>query len=45
MKKPEWLRERQRNISDAEWTLRLVVPRGEVIRQSTPVAWTTNASL
>jgi hypothetical protein len=43
-KKPEWLREvRQRNISDSEWTLRLVVPRGEVIRQITPVTWAPNA--
>jgi hypothetical protein len=43
-KKPEWLREvKERSISDAEWTLHLVVPRGEVIRQTTPIAWTTNA--
>ncbi len=42
-KKSEWLREvKERNISDAQWTLRLVAPRGEVARQDTPVTWTTN---
>lgn len=43
-KKTEWLRDvKERGISDAEWTLHLAVPRGEVKRITTPVTWTTNA--
>jgi uncharacterized protein DUF4350 len=42
-KKPEWLAQvNERNISDAQWALRLVAPRADVARQSTPVTWTTN---
>jgi len=42
-KKSEWLREvKERGVSDALWTLRLVAPLGEVARQNTPVTWTTN---
>lgn len=42
-KKPEWLGVvNERSISDAQWTLRLVAPRGEVARLSTPITWTTN---
>jgi hypothetical protein len=43
-KKPEWLAQvSQRNIGAAEWTLRLVAPRGEVVREAAKVSWTTNA--
>jgi hypothetical protein len=43
-KKSEWLREvSEQNIADARWTLGLVAPRGEVVRESSQVAWTTNA--
>ncbi len=42
-KKSEWLREvKERGVTDALWTLRLVAPLGEVARQNTPVTWTTN---
>ena len=41
---PGWIREaRERFIGDAQWALRLVAPRGEVVRESGEVKWTTNA--
>lgn len=42
-KKPEWLsRVGSRDISDAEWTLHLVEPRGTVVREDMQMTWTTN---
>ena len=39
-----WLREtRERYAGDAQWALRLVAPRGEVVRERGEVKWTTNA--
>jgi len=39
-----WLRDvRERFTGDAQWALRLVAPRGEVVRETGDVTWTTNA--
>jgi hypothetical protein len=39
-----WLRNaRERFAGDAQWALRLVAPRAEVVRESGDVTWTTNA--
>lgn len=40
---PGWISEvREVSTDDAQWALRLVAPGGEVVRQRTPVVWTTN---
>jgi len=42
--KTGWLREvDERPVLDAQWTLGLVAPRGEVVREEGAVQWTTNA--
>jgi hypothetical protein len=42
--KPTWLRQaRERMPADAQWALRLVAPRAEVVRERGEVKWTTNA--
>jgi hypothetical protein len=42
--KPGWLREAAARLPlDAEWTLGLVAPRGEVVRENSAVQWSTNA--
>ena len=42
--KPTWLRQaRERMPTDAQWALRLVAPRAEVVRERGEVKWTTNA--
>jgi hypothetical protein len=42
-KKPEWLSTvSTRSIGVAEWTLRLVAPRGDVVREDAALTWTTN---
>ena len=39
-----WLREvKERAPADAQWALRLVAPRADVVRESGDVKWTTNA--
>jgi hypothetical protein len=41
--KSGWIRDaRQRFTGDAQWALRLVAPRGEVLRESDDPKWTTN---
>jgi hypothetical protein len=38
-----WLREvKERSTVDAQWALKLVAPRAEVVRESSNVKWTTN---
>ncbi len=42
--KTGWLREvDERPVLDAQWTLGLVAPHGEVVREDGAVQWTTNA--
>jgi hypothetical protein len=42
--KPGWLqRAAPAPLGDARWTLNLVAPRGEVLRESGGITWTTNA--
>ena len=42
--KTGWLREvDERPVLDAQWTLGLVAPHGEVVREEGAVQWTTNA--
>jgi hypothetical protein len=42
--KPGWLRQvAPAPLADARWTLNLVAPRGEVLRESGSITWTTNA--
>jgi hypothetical protein len=42
--KPGWLREvAVRSPGDAQWALRIVAPRAEIVRESGAVAWPTNA--
>src|SRR5262245_46044278 len=42
--KPTWLRQaRERLPGEAQWALRLVAPRAEVVRERGEVKWTTNA--
>jgi hypothetical protein len=44
--KPGWVAVvEQKPTSDAQWVLELVAPRAEVVRESQPVAWTTNVLL
>src|SRR5207248_1523203 len=39
-----WLREvSERSPVDAQWALRLVAPRAEVVRETGDIKWTTNA--
>jgi hypothetical protein len=41
--KPGWLQKvAQAPPADARWTLNLVAPRGEVVREAGSIAWTTN---
>lgn len=42
-KNPKWVAQvRERDISEAQWVLRLVAPRADVARVSTAVVWSTN---
>jgi hypothetical protein len=42
-KKPEWLQQvSESNIAAVRWTLRLMIPRGEVTRENVQISWTTN---
>jgi hypothetical protein len=40
---PGWLRDAaEKSVAEAQWALDLVVPRGEVVRETQVPAWTTN---